>query len=76
MCFLFPYPPAIAFLLVYTFFQAYAYYGVSSILVLFFSSHLGYGDAASVSFVHYFLSATFFFSIPGAPLSSAFPHAP
>lgn len=70
-CGVFPFPSSVVFLLVYVFFQAYAYYGVSAILALFFSNYLGYADSSSVAFVHYFLSATFFFSIPG---TIAHPH--
>ncbi len=70
LCSCFPYPLSIVPLLIYIFFQAFAYYGLTAILVLFFRDHLGYSESYSVAFVHYFISATFFFSVPGKPFPS------
>jgi len=51
------------------FFQAYSFYGLSAILWLYLSDELNFQSNTADSLVHWFICATFVFSMVGGAIS-------
>lgn len=58
-------PRSVHFMMAYMFLQAFSYYGLSCILVVYFRYTLDFSEPSSEAFVHWFICATFVFSVIG-----------
>jgi POT family proton-dependent oligopeptide transporter len=59
-------------MMTYMFLQAFSYYGLSCILAVYFHQTLNFSQPSSEAFVHWFICATFVFSMIGGFVADKF----